>query len=66
MRKFEGIKIRDKFIQDIQDRIFKKMPASKKLKLASDFSMFLLKLNKLNDRRLSKTAFKNRKDFGTA
>lgn len=32
--------------QDRQDDIFRKMPAEKKLKLASDFSMFLIKLNK--------------------
>lgn len=36
-----------KSAQDIQDEVFKKMSAKEKIKLASDFSMFLLKLNKL-------------------
>ena len=32
--------------QDIQDEILFKMPANKSLKLASDFSMFIMMLNK--------------------
>ncbi len=34
--------------EDIQDEIFRKMPVPKKLRLASDFSVFLSELNKLN------------------
>ena len=37
-----------KTAQDIQDGIFRKMPADKKIKLASDLTMFCLKLNRLN------------------
>lgn len=36
-----------KSAQDIQDEIFTKMSAEKKVKLTSDFSIFLLKLSKL-------------------
>ena len=36
-----------KSVQDIQDENFQKMSADKKIKLTSDFSMFLLSLNKL-------------------
>lgn len=32
-----------KTAQEMQDDIFRKMPAEKKLKLASDFSMFILR-----------------------
>lgn len=47
--------------QEIQDEIFRKMPASKKLKLASDLTMFCLKLNRLNGNNKSgKTSLKNR------
>lgn len=31
--------------QDVQDEIFRRMSAAKRIKLASDFSMFLLKQN---------------------
>ena len=34
--------------QEIQDGIFARMSASRKLRLASNFSDFLLKLNQLN------------------
>jgi hypothetical protein len=34
--------------QDIQDDIFKKMSAGKKIRLTSELSAFLLKLNSLN------------------
>lgn len=40
-------KLVKKFIQDIQDENFRKMSADQKIKLTSDFSMFLLSLNKL-------------------
>lgn len=47
--------------QDIQDRIFRKMPVSKKIRLASDFSRFLLKLHKINFQNgISRTTEKNR------
>lgn len=32
-----------KTAQDVQDEIFRKMSAERKLKLASDFSMFILR-----------------------
>ncbi|OGD30045.1 hypothetical protein A3J02_01030 [Candidatus Azambacteria bacterium RIFCSPLOWO2_02_FULL_46_11] len=34
--------------QEIQDEIFRKMPADRKIKLASELTMFCLKLNHLN------------------
>lgn len=37
-----------KSAQEIQDEIFKKMPFEKKLKLALDFSIFCLKIQKRN------------------
>lgn len=41
------IKTRSKLsAQDIQDEIFRKMPKARKLKLAFEFSTFMLKLNK--------------------
>jgi hypothetical protein len=46
--------------QKIQDEIFRKMTAEKKLKLASDFSMFLLDLHKASNKNgISKTNRKN-------
>ncbi len=45
--------------EDIQNDIFRKMPVSKKLLLTSEFSAFLLKLNKLNSKYgISKTWIK--------
>lgn len=38
---------RTKTAQEIQDEIFRKMSADKKVKLASEISMFCLELNKL-------------------
>lgn len=38
-----------KSAQEIQDEIFRKMSASKKIKLASELTMFCLKLNRLNN-----------------
>lgn len=55
--------------QEIQDEIFRQMPAEKRLELTYDFSRFLSELNKLgdpNDRRISAALKKNRRDFGTA
>jgi len=37
--------------QKIQDEIFKKMSAEKKIKMTSSLYAFLKKLNKLNDRK---------------
>ena len=52
-----------KSAQEVQDDIFRKMTADRKLDLASDFSMFILRLNKLSKNNgFSKTAGKNRKD----
>ena len=39
--------VKKKTAQDIQDDIFQKMSPQKKLRLASDFSMHILRLNKL-------------------
>lgn len=39
---------RKKSAQDIQDDIFRKMSADKKIKIASQLTMFCLELNKLN------------------
>ena len=53
----------NKSAQDIQDEIFRKMPADKKLKYASDFSMFLLELNKLgNTHGFSRVTQKSRRN----
>ena len=49
--------------QDKQDEIFRKMSVAKKLKLASDFSMFLISLNKLGKSHgFSGVTDKNRKN----
>lgn len=34
--------------EELQDRIFKEMPAEKKIKLTSELSSFCIKLNSLN------------------
>lgn len=53
-----------KSAQQIQDEIFAKMPAEKKVKLTSDFSKFLLKLNKLGKSDgLSRAINKSSQDF---
>ncbi|MEK9174508.1 MAG: hypothetical protein AAB725_00880 [Patescibacteria group bacterium] len=44
-------RFRKKTAQDIQDEIFRRMTADKKVKLASALAMFCLSLNRLNDRR---------------
>lgn len=49
--------------QEIQDEIFQKMPAEKKVKLAFDFSSFLLKLNKINRNETSETSDKSGEDI---
>lgn len=46
-----------KNMQDIQDSIFKKMFAQKKIHLASELSSFCLKLNSLNGNIKSRRAF---------
>jgi len=38
----------EKLAQEKQDKIFQKMSASKKIKLASELALFCLKLNRLN------------------
>ena len=40
-----------KTAQDIQDEIFRKMSATKKIKLALEWSLFCLKLNRLNENK---------------
>ena len=54
--------MRIKSVQDIQDKIFQKMSAAKKLRLTAKFSDFLLNLNKLNKPQngISRTAKKDR------
>lgn len=48
-RKIKSRSVDDSFnVQKIQDEIFKKMPADRKIKLASELTMFCLKLNRLN------------------
>lgn len=37
-----------KTAQELQDEIFKKMPAERKIKLSSELTSFCLKLNSLN------------------
>ncbi len=40
-----------KAVQKIQDDIFRKMSAEKKIRLVSDFSSFCLKLNQYGNRK---------------
>lgn len=68
-RRIKSPKRRIKFVgsgktaQDVQDAIFRKMSASKKLRLASDFSLFCLDLNKLGKQDdISSVDHKNRQD----
>ena len=37
-----------KSVQEIQDELFRKMSAEKKIKLAAELSLFCLKLNRLH------------------
>lgn len=47
-----------KTAQEIQDDIFRKMPAEKKIKLSCELTGFCLKLNSLNgDNKPGKTSF---------
>ncbi len=39
-----------KSAQDIQQEVFREMSADRKIKLASDLTVFCLELNRLNDR----------------
>lgn len=50
--------------QQIQDDIFKKMTASQKVKLVSQFFEFAKKLNSLNDRKILKEKNGNRGFIG--
>ncbi len=50
--------------QQIQDNIFKKMTASQKVKLVSQFFRFAKKLNSLNDRKIIKQKNGNRGFIG--
>ncbi len=45
-----------KSMEDRQDKIFKKMPAEKKIHLVSELSSFCLKLNSLNGNLKSRKA----------
>lgn len=49
-------KYKGKTGQEIQDEIFRKMPANKKIKLASELTMLCLKLNNLNENSKSREA----------
>ncbi len=51
-------KVKKNSAQEIQDEIFRKMPADKKIKLTFAMSNFCLKLNDLNGRNKSiKTSY---------
>lgn len=52
-----------KSAEEIQNEIFRKMPPAKKLKLASDYSMFILRSRKIADSSygISRTNRKNSK-----
>lgn len=56
-------KYRGKTAQEIQDEIWDRMPLEKKIKLVSDFSRFLIQLNKLGDSYGASAVNKNREDF---
>ncbi len=51
------MKVVKKTAQERQDDIFRKMSASRKVKLTSDLALFCLKLNSLNGNNKSKTTF---------
>ncbi len=55
--------MKTKSAQEIQDNIFCKMSAEKKIRLASEFSSFCLKLNKLNKYGNRKAFSKNSKNL---
>jgi len=55
--------MKTKTAQEIQDNIFRKMPAEGKIKLTSEFSSFCLKLNKLNKHGNRKAFGKNSKNL---
>lgn len=58
---------KNKSAQDRQDEIFRKMSADKKINLASDLSMFCLKLNRLNgNNKSTNAAGQSRRNPGTA
>lgn len=52
-----------KSAQKIQDEIFKRMSVEKKIKLALDFSLFCLKLQKQNQHGNRKTFNKSSSNF---
>lgn len=53
-----------KSAQEIQDEIFRKMPADKKIHLSSELTMLCLKLNRLNgNNKPGKTSPESRADF---
>lgn len=57
--KKRNIKI-NKRAQEIQDEIFRKMSAERKIKLSSELTSFCLKLNSLNGNiKPRKTSYKN-------
>lgn len=60
---FDTKEYRGKTAQEIQDEIWDRMPLERKIELVSNFSRFLLQLNKLGDSYGTSTANKNREDF---
>lgn len=52
-----------KTAQEIQDEIFRKMPAEKKVRLALEFSDFCSKLHKIGKHGKRKIIDKNKSDF---
>ena len=58
--------MKPKTAQEIQNEIFRKMPAEKKIRLALDFSLFCLKLHKNRRYGGRKTLSKDQPDFRKA
>ena len=58
-----------KIAEKIQDRIFKKMTAEKKIKLTCDFFRLGQKLNQLNDKKINgdrRSSYKNSENIRRA
>lgn len=66
MPKYKKIKdlSAEKNAQEIQNEIFRKLPPAKKLKLASDFSMFIMRSRNIADSNgISRINSKNSKNI---
>ena len=59
----EKLKKKKKTVQEIQDDIFRKMPADKKVKLSCELTELCLKLNSLNgSSKPRKTSLRNNRN----